>query len=129
MGEVFVGIDVSKEYLDVASRPGVLSERFENNAGGIAKLTERLRQLAPKLVVLEATGGYEASVAAEIALSAQLAFGQPGLGLAGDAAVLSAYSDSLHNTNLAHRDCAAATCSGTGSRAGTRATRRRGASR
>jgi len=77
MGDVFVGIDVSKEHLDVASRPGVLSERFENNAGGIAKLTERLRQLAPRLVVLEATGGYEASVAAEIALSASTAVVNP----------------------------------------------------
>lgn len=68
MAEVFVGIDVSKDYLDVSSRPAMIVERFTNDGVGIKKLTDRLRQLAPTLVVLEATGGFEASVAAELAL-------------------------------------------------------------
>jgi len=68
MGDVFIGIDVSKEHLDVASRPSKLVERFGNDASGIAKLVDSVRQLAPTLVVLEATGGYEMNVAAELAL-------------------------------------------------------------
>ncbi len=56
---VTVGIDVSKTHLDVAARPG---DRFRvgNDPAGIADLFDRLRRPAPALVVLEATGGYEA---------------------------------------------------------------------
>lgn len=68
MSDVYVGIDVSKDFLDVASRPTTLRGRFDNNAAGIAALLERLREAAATLVVLEATGGYEANVAAELAL-------------------------------------------------------------
>jgi transposase len=77
MGDVFVGIDVSKNHLDVAQRPVAGLERFSNDAEGIGKLTEFIRQLAPKLVVLEATGGYEARVAAELALAAPTAVINP----------------------------------------------------
>jgi len=77
MSDVFVGIDVSKDHLDVASRPAGTVERFGNDAAGIAQLSEQLRRLAPKLVVLEATGGYEARVAAELALVAPTAVINP----------------------------------------------------
>jgi transposase len=55
----FVGIDVSKDYLDVAfsDRPG--TERVANSEAGIQALSEKLRSLAVQLVVMEATGGYQ----------------------------------------------------------------------
>ena len=75
--DVFMGIDVSKEHLDVASRPEGVEGRYKNDAAGIAELVSRLRQVAPKLVVLEATGGFEAAVAAELALVAPTAVINP----------------------------------------------------
>jgi transposase len=55
----FVGIDVSKAHLDVAVRPAGAAFRLENTPAGLAELVARLGPLAPALVVLEATGGYE----------------------------------------------------------------------
>ena len=55
----FVGIDVSKAALDAAVRPGGATFRVTNDPAGLAELVERLRPIAPALVVLEATGGYE----------------------------------------------------------------------
>jgi transposase len=77
MADVFVGVDVSKEYLDVASRPAGLEGRYANDGAGIAELVLRLQGAAPKLVVLEATGGFEAAVAAEVALVAPTAVINP----------------------------------------------------
>lgn len=56
-GHVFVGIDVSKRYLDVALPERV--ERVNNDAAGIAAVAETLSKADPELAVLEATGGYE----------------------------------------------------------------------
>ena len=57
-----VGIDVSKDRLDVA----VLGERqetqVENSREGIARLVEQMQDLQPELIVVEATGGYQRSV-------------------------------------------------------------------
>lgn len=64
---VNAGIDVSKDGLDVAW--GEQCERFANDAEGIEALTDRLRQAGVDLVVLEATGGYEAMVAAALQLA------------------------------------------------------------
>lgn len=63
----FVGIDVSKERLDVHVHPHGESFAAARDAGGIAELTARLKKLAPALVVMEATGGFEAPVAASLA--------------------------------------------------------------
>jgi transposase len=56
---VNVGIDVSKERLDVAVRPS--GERFSvaNDEEGHAELRRRLKKLKPERIVLEPTGGYE----------------------------------------------------------------------
>lgn len=62
----FVGIDVSKNALDVATSDG-LDWQVRNDEGGIAGLTARLRALRAGLVVLEATGGLEIPVAAAMA--------------------------------------------------------------
>jgi len=58
------GIDVSKGWLDVAWADR--TERFANDAGGMESLTALLRQQDIDLVVLEATGGYEAAAAAAL---------------------------------------------------------------
>ncbi|HFD40357.1 MAG TPA: IS110 family transposase [Anaerolineae bacterium] len=57
--ESFVGIDVSKEELEVYVRPEGTTWTLHNNEKGIAQLVERLTCVAPTLVVLEATGGLE----------------------------------------------------------------------
>lgn len=63
---IFVGIDVSKAHLDVAARPDGGTFRLGNDPAGLAELVARLRPLAPALVVLEASGGYEAPAVAAL---------------------------------------------------------------
>ena len=60
---LFVGIDVSKDSLDVGVRPTGEAWQTHHDPQGISSLTERLRELAPRLVVLEATGGIELALA------------------------------------------------------------------
>ena len=57
--ENFVGIDVSKDSLDVAVLGQKYVEQVENSKKGIASLVAKLRQISPTLIVVEATGGYE----------------------------------------------------------------------
>jgi transposase len=61
---VYIGIDVSKGQLDVAQAPRGEAWSFVNDTEGIRSLAQRLSALKPALVVLEATGGYEAAPAA-----------------------------------------------------------------
>lgn len=58
----YVGVDVAKDWLDAAQRPEGAPWRVSNDERGIAALVERLVQLRPALVVLEATGGMEMPV-------------------------------------------------------------------
>jgi transposase len=55
----FVGVDVSKGRLDVAVRPSGESASFSNDELGIKPLVNRLGEIQPTLIVLEATGGIE----------------------------------------------------------------------
>lgn len=55
---VYLGIDVSKSKLHLASTSKFLGE-FNNNAQGHQKLIEMVKQLGPERIVLEASGGYE----------------------------------------------------------------------
>lgn len=64
--EHFVGIDVAKDRLDVHVRPGGESFTLAREGEALAVLVERLCALAPSLVVMEATGGYETVVAGAI---------------------------------------------------------------
>jgi len=66
---VFVGIDVSKERLDVALFSEGQSWSVGNDERGIAQLVSQLRELRPELVVMEATGGLEIAVAAELGVA------------------------------------------------------------
>ena len=65
--EVYVGIDVSKARLDVAVRPTGESWSLSNDEASTDELLERLGGIAPELVVLEATGGYERRAVAALA--------------------------------------------------------------
>ena len=65
--EYFVGIDVSKAMLDIAVLPGNETWQVEREEQAIAALASKLRQLIPRLIVLEATGGLESPVTAALA--------------------------------------------------------------
>jgi transposase len=56
---LFVGIDVSKDKLDVAVYPSNQMFNFENDQNGLDQLAQRLEDLKPQLIVFESTGGYE----------------------------------------------------------------------
>jgi len=64
--EHFIGIDVAKDRLDVHTRPGGEVFAVARDSNGLAMLVERLQRLAPALVALEATGGYETVVASAL---------------------------------------------------------------
>ena len=65
----FVGIDVAKDRLDVHLRPTGETFAVARDDAGLEDLVARLagRGRAPTLVVLEATGGFEVTVAAALA--------------------------------------------------------------
>ena len=63
----FLGIDVCKDWLDVASRPDGLVSRHPNNPEGIVRLIAGLKAFPPALIVLEATGGLERPLAVALA--------------------------------------------------------------
>lgn len=69
---ISIGIDVSKQHLDVAweglTHP---ADRFDNNSEGIERLRDLLVRQAPTLIVLEATGGLERPLVA-VLLEARL---------------------------------------------------------
>lgn len=68
MNETFVGIDVSKDSLEVALRPSNTVQSFTNDEEGIAAILQLLRPQPPALIVLEATGKYERQVARALAV-------------------------------------------------------------
>jgi transposase len=65
--ETFVGIDVAKDKLDVHVRPTDQAFVVSRDHKGLAELVKALEALAPSLVLLEATGGFERMVAAAVA--------------------------------------------------------------
>jgi len=67
----FVGIDVSKQQLDIAVHPTQERWQVAYDEAGSAQVVRRLRELAPCRIVLEATGGWEVPLAAALA-AAQL---------------------------------------------------------
>ncbi|WP_157661105.1 IS110 family transposase, partial [Burkholderia ubonensis] len=56
---VFIGIDVSRDTLEIGSSTASSTWQYANDSDGIEAMTAELAKLAPALVVLEATGGYE----------------------------------------------------------------------
>jgi transposase len=64
--DTIVGIDVSKDRLDVCVRPTGEALVFSRDEAGVEALQARLAELSPKLVAVEATGGFETVVAASL---------------------------------------------------------------
>jgi transposase len=64
---MFVGIDVSKDRLDVHLRPSGEAFAVARDDGGLEQLVARLAAARPELIVLEATGGFEITVATAVA--------------------------------------------------------------
>jgi transposase len=58
-----IGVDVSKEMLDVFIRPSGKFMQFHNTIAGIKKLTKKMQVLSPELITMESTGGYEKPLA------------------------------------------------------------------
>jgi transposase len=67
MDGIIVGIDVSKDRLDIAVRPSGLAFAVARNGAGLEQLVTRLRELSPSIVAIEATGGFETVAAAALA--------------------------------------------------------------
>jgi transposase len=57
----YVGVDISKENLDIAIATSDRKWQISNNPAGIKKVIEMLKEMNPTLVVFEATGGFELS--------------------------------------------------------------------
>jgi transposase len=64
--EIFVGIDIAKDTLDIGFQPSGQTVRLPHDAQGISEATKRLGKTALCLVVLEATGGLETPLAAAL---------------------------------------------------------------
>lgn len=62
--DIVVGIDVSKDCLDVAVAPSGLTFQVSNTQVGIDDLVSRLQPLGADMVALEATGGFETAAVA-----------------------------------------------------------------
>lgn len=60
--EIYVGIDVSSDTLDVAVWGELKCLEVANSKRGITKLVKELQKRKPSLIVVEATGGYEEAV-------------------------------------------------------------------
>jgi transposase len=64
--ETFIGIDISKEQLDVYVLPRAVHFSCNNDTSGIESLVSRLQGEDPAVIIMEASGGYEITVAAEL---------------------------------------------------------------
>lgn len=67
MDSIYVGIDVSKDRLDVHVLPSGQAFAVARDGKGLNELIERLSSAGPRLIAVEATGGFETIVAAAIA--------------------------------------------------------------
>jgi transposase len=72
--QIFIGIDVAKDTLEIAIFGEAESRQIQNSAKAVTKLADQLVELEPELIVMEASGGYEM-----LALSV---LGQAGLSVA-----------------------------------------------
>lgn len=66
--EIFIGIDISKTQMDVAIWDNEETWEFENEAAGWQEMVEKSKELNPSLIVVEASGGIEQSIVAELYL-------------------------------------------------------------
>lgn len=70
---LYIGIDIIKAALDIDAYPlsatRLSTTQFSNNDIGRKQLSALLADLQPKLIVMEATGGLESPIAAELAMA------------------------------------------------------------
>ena len=66
---LYVGLDVSKQHVDLACEPAGDARRLPHTEDGVTALVAHLQGLRPALIVLEATGGYETDIATAVALA------------------------------------------------------------
>jgi transposase len=66
VAEIWVGVDVSKDQLDLAVRPSNQNARFSNDEKGVAALNDFVEGLGITLLLMEATGGYELLLVGEL---------------------------------------------------------------
>jgi transposase len=64
--ETFIGIDVSEAQLDLHSIPQAIAMSFPYDSDGLEALSKYLKKLNPVIIVLEATGGLETTVAGHL---------------------------------------------------------------
>jgi transposase len=64
--EVYVGIDIAQERLDVHALPQGATSTYSNSPDGVERLLGYLKKTAPVVVVMEASGGFEIILAAEL---------------------------------------------------------------
>jgi transposase len=62
----YVGIDVAKDSVELHVRPTGETFRHATDAAGLRELVRRVKPLSPRIIVMEATGGLEAIVAAAL---------------------------------------------------------------
>ena len=68
--EIYIGIDVAKDRVDVAIRPGGDTWSADYNERGMSELVSCLRTAEPTAVLLEATGGLEVPLVSALAAAA-----------------------------------------------------------
>ena len=71
--DIFIGIDVSKERLDIGSYPSGQCQSVTHDDASIQGLVAQWKELRPRLIVLEATGGFERRISRAL-VSAELRF-------------------------------------------------------
>lgn len=67
MSACYLGLDVAKDHVVLASEPAGVAGTFPTDPDGLARLVAQCHAQPIALIVLEATGGYEAPVAAALA--------------------------------------------------------------
>lgn len=67
MNEIFIGIDIAKDWLDLGFSEDGHTEHLPHSAEAIAGLCERFITAIPTLIVMEATGGLETRLASALA--------------------------------------------------------------
>src|SRR5262249_42050996 len=78
MEKITVGIDVSKDHLDLAVRPSGEQFAVPRTSAGLDELVARVKVLKPNVIVIEATGGFETVVVAALAAAGlPVAVGNP----------------------------------------------------
>jgi transposase len=67
--DCFIGLDVSKDTLEVAVRPTEERKTFANQEDSLSLLIDFVKPFSPRLIVLEATGGLEKAAVCALAVA------------------------------------------------------------